>query len=80
MRPPTFLTAAYRYVIPPTSDALSVLIHGEFLLRQSIIPRMKSEVLQGCNIVFSGVIPLDKRPETCVEQPILHCLNEGADF
>jgi RNA polymerase II subunit A-like phosphatase len=27
---------------------------------------MKSEVLQGCNIVFSGVIPLDKAPETCV--------------
>ena len=32
---------------------------------QDIIPRMKRKVLQSCNIVFSGVIPLDQEPSRC---------------
>lgn len=30
---------------------------------QTIMPDMKAQVLGGCNIVFSGVIPLSSRPE-----------------
>jgi RNA polymerase II subunit A-like phosphatase len=31
---------------------------------QYIITEMKSQVLQGCSVVFSGLIPLHQRPET----------------
>ena len=30
---------------------------------QTIMPDMKGQVLKGCNLVFSGVIPLSSRPE-----------------
>lgn len=31
---------------------------------QFIIPEMKAEVLDGCNLVFSGMIPREANPST----------------
>lgn len=33
---------------------------------QDILQRMKREVLKGCHIVFSGLIPVNQEPETYV--------------
>lgn len=35
--------------------------------QQNIIKRMKGEVLKGCEIVFSGLIPVNQEPETYVQ-------------
>ena len=41
-----------------------VLAVYEADMLQLIIPELKSRVLAGCTILFSGVIPRHQRPET----------------
>lgn len=44
---------------------------AQCVLTQNVIKRMKSEVLKGCEIVFSGLIPVNQEPETYVPSLML---------